>query len=238
MNPLVFATSASLSYLRSHLPPPVYDFLSGLFVNAYAVYLFVADYLPEGFIVQRIVPPLLSLLTIYFALTSAYRTALLAVRSAWFILKLSILVGIIAFFLGGSTRQGMLNALAGSGGTLGTFGDYVDSMLAPDTAARRRAQSSRKRRPPRTDQPPSIFDSFASHRAYAERTKRRQGSSEPAAGASDDPITVDQIVQQVQSAWQENGRYWWSAVGRMAGFTEPGEEERQERSRTGRTRTR
>jgi hypothetical protein len=48
---------------------------------------------------------------------------------------------------------------------------------------------------------------------------------------ADESRTLEQIYEQVQDSWTENGRRWWETVGRMAGFTDDRREEESSRRR-------
>jgi len=138
---------------------------------------------------------------------------------------------------GGNGLQQVIQGLAGRNLNVNQMGTWLDAWLSSPTSQsqtnsrrRRKAQSKRPKR--RMDSPPTIFDSFEAHRAYAERV-RAQEARDNSANDGEEGGNLEQIYEQIQDTWAENGKWWWETLGRLAGFIEDEEEE----STQGRRRT-
>jgi hypothetical protein len=240
---LAFFLKPFADYAEAHLPPALYDTLKALITGLSAVYLYISQYLPEELQLHSILPALISLITLFLAIRSAYRSTLFAIRTAWFMLKWSVVVGAIAYLFGGPQVGGALQHLVGGLGQAGRqfgfgmgpgaaydMGTWLDAWLTSPTSSPRRKTRARttrqakakSKRPLRAGQPPTVFDSFDAHKAYAERVRARarteaQERTEPAYG--EEGGNIEQIYQQVQDAWTDNGKRWWETFGRLAGFT-------------------
>jgi len=217
-------------------------------VQCYAVYLFLAEMTPASLALESILPPLLSLFAIYITLRSFYRTGKLLFRSTWFLLKWGTLIGIILwiFGAGGDFIGEAVYGPGYQGQWRGQWrvGDYLDSFLMAQgragASSRSNTRSARQKRPSRVDQPPSIFDSFQEHTAYA---NRRQKEARKAARVASQDSPIDEVLDQIRDTWTENGKELWNTFGRMAGFTEDLTDSRNTRDsqeqkvQKGRTRT-
>lgn len=136
--------------------------------------------------IQTLLPPVLSVIAIYFAMLSAYHTATSFVRTTVWLVKWGIILGVIAagtgFFAGRGAGEGIvlqdlnLNTLV-----------QLASQLLPDAnanlerAERRRAAraaGNRDARLRRGGNRPSVFDSFAEHNAWKENQQLTEDTQE------------------------------------------------------------
>jgi len=253
---LAFFLKPFADYLEAHLPPALYDTLKSVLTALSALYLYLSQYLPEGSVLQlqSVLPALISLITLFLAIRSLYRSTIFAIRTAWFFLKWGTVVGGIAWmFGGGQGLGGALQHLVGMGGRQFNnnnpnagydMGTWLDAWLTSPTSPPRRntrARSARQakaksKRPLRAgEQPPTVFDSFEAHRAYAARLREREREEAAAGGTGGGEGPLGQIYEQVQDAWVDNGKWWWETLGRVAGFMESDDED--EGQETGKRRS-
>ena len=201
-----------LSYISSCLPPPVYNALLALVVNGIA---FISALLsfgtalissrPSDWDVQKIVPPLITLLVAYLALSSAVRTATWFVRMTTWMIKWGIIAAVASvatgWIFGGG---GVVPTLVGMG--LGMLNGYEQ-----DTAGGPRSSSQHGRARPQA------WDSFDQHWEW-QLNEQQADTASPA-----------QHVQQfVADALQRSkDESWWSiARGAVQSFSDPGPSKR------------
>ncbi|KAF8473016.1 hypothetical protein DFH94DRAFT_636425 [Russula ochroleuca] len=169
------------SYISSSLPPPVYNALLTLLTHGLAFFsallglgtaLITSN--PSDWDAQKIIPPLITLLAAYLALSSAVRTATWFVRTTAWLIKW----GIIAAAVSTALAWG-----AGSGGGAivpGLIGMVSDMLKGRwQDAAAGASRSSYQRSKPR----PRAWDSFEQHREwqFEEDQRNAANSASPAA---------------------------------------------------------
>jgi len=243
-----FLQQQIIDYAESHLPPAVYDSLKTVIASGQAVYLYLYQYLPEGsgFRMESLLPGFISLIMLFLTIRSLYRSTMFAIRTAWWILKWSTIVGGVAYMFGGNQLGGGLQQIVG--GLIGrqfnnnpnmghNMADWLDEWFTSPVSQPRRKTRTRtarqakaqSRRPLQADRPPTVFDSFEAHRAYAARAQERLQTENRA--NQEGSGNLEQVYEQVQGVWAENGKKWWETVGRMAGFVDDEEDEITSQSR-------
>ncbi|KZS98384.1 hypothetical protein SISNIDRAFT_462349 [Sistotremastrum niveocremeum HHB9708] len=228
MNVPAYVSSLVLSYLRANLPPWLYDILAKAFVSIYGFILFLRDLTPEALNSQNVLPPLMTVIALYFTIMNIYRTTSFIARMMIFIGKWGAIVGLLGYLLSQVGGPNGPNALqqGGNGGAPNLLSYIFDFFLkandyeyrASGSSAGSRSKSRKKAAPKR--KPPRIYDTFDARQAYAEEQLRE---AEAGGGVIDDVIT--QISGQAQQVWKEKGKGWWEAIGKAAGFTSDEDEE-------------
>src|ERR1700677_4400962 len=130
-----------LSYISSCLPPPVYNALFALVINGLS---FISALLsfgtalissrPSDWDVQKIVPPVITLLAVYLALSSAVRTATWFVRTTTWMIKWGIITA-VASVAAGWIYGGVVPSLAGM--ALNVLNGYGEDAASGPRATRR-----------------------------------------------------------------------------------------------------
>src|SRR6266404_4915982 len=115
-----------LSYISSCLPPPIYNALLTLVAHGLA---FISALIslgtalissrPSDWDVQKIVPPLITFLAAYLALSSAVRTATWFVRTTTWLIKWGIITAAVSaattwVFVGSNGSGGIVPRVAGT----------------------------------------------------------------------------------------------------------------------------
>ncbi|CAL1708160.1 unnamed protein product [Somion occarium] len=226
-----------LDYLSDHIPPTLYSVLETLLSHSIAlvssllglVTAFITE--PSSWDTQRILPPLITLLTVYVALFSFYRTTGWMIRTAFAFVKWGTIFGLIGigagYILANANVDGEGNgvgALFAGAGLIPMMGGLILDMIngqGQDAAGGRRgsrnAQSSprtRSRTQPNSQSRPNVWDSWDRHRDW-------QYSENDQAGR-DSNMNVQQVVSEVLGAAgrvvEESG--WWEAAkGAADGLT-------------------
>ena len=136
--------------------------------------------------IQALLPPILSVIAIYFAVLSAYHTAASFVRTTVWLVKWGIILGVIAAGTGFFAGRGVGDGIALQDLNLNNL-VRLASQLLPDpnanlerTQRRRaaRAAGSKDARLRRGEQRPSVFDSFAEHNAWRENQQLTEDTQE------------------------------------------------------------
>ena len=136
--------------------------------------------------IQALLPPILSIVAIYFAMLSAYHTAASFVRTTVWLMKWGTILGFIAAGTGFFAGRGAGDGIALQDLNLNNV-VRLASQLLPDPnvnlerAKRRRearAAGSGDARLRREGQRPSVFDSFAEHDAWRENQRLTEDTQE------------------------------------------------------------
>jgi len=136
--------------------------------------------------IQALLPPVLSVIAIYFAVLSAYHTAASFVRTTVWLVKWGIILGVIAAGTGFFAGRGAGDGIALQDLNLNNL-VRLASQLVPGpnayierTERRRaaRAVGNRDARLRRGEQRPSVFDSFAEHNAWKENQQLTEDTQE------------------------------------------------------------
>lgn len=199
--------------LHDILPKYLLNVIDAIYFNVISLaerYFIVTDAsvmdLLASFNLHTLLPPLISILTIYFALISLYRTTTFFVRSTMFIMKWGILIGI-------------------SGAALG----YVADTLMPNSlgifnqGATRRS-SSRLR--------PRIWDTFEEHQRWREGLP--EGNPYTADAGKVAREMVEKFVDATQQAVNQAG--WWGKLSGLAVRTFAGDNVAEPEKRKRRTK--
>ena len=205
-----------LSYISSCLPPPVYNALLTLIVHGLA---FLSALIrlgtalissrPSDWDAQKIIPPLITLLAVYLALSSAVRTATWFVRTTTWLIKWGIITAAVsvasAWVFGGG---GLVPSLAG----------VVLDMLngrGQDAAGGPRGHQRGQARP-------QAWESFDRHWEW--QFEEEQWN---AADSTSPSQHVQQFVADVLQR-AKDGSWWSIARGAMQSFSDPRSSERNE----------
>ena len=139
-----------------------------------------------GEAIQALLPPVLSVIAIYFAVLSAYHTAASFVRTTVWLVKWGIILGVIAAGTGFFAGRGAGDGIALQDLNLNNVVRFA-SQLLPDPnanierAERRRAARAAGNRDARLrpgGHRPSVFDSFAEHDAWKENQQLTEDTQE------------------------------------------------------------
>jgi len=191
-----------LDFLEDTLPPAIYDTISTLLEylltvftslnSGFAYFLRSAGGDPSngqgGYseAIQAFLPPVLSVIAIYFAVLSVYHTAASFVRTTVWLVKWGIILGVIAAGTGFFAGRGAGDGIALQDLNLSNV-VRLASQLLPDPSAnieraeRRRAAraaGNRDARLRRAGQRPSVFDSFAEHDAWKKNQQLTEDTQE------------------------------------------------------------
>ena len=234
--PLPAVLDPVLEYVKSHLPPPLYDlllaFLSHILALLTAFVALVSPLLstnPWEWDPQTVLPPLISLLAAYLALVSLYRTTAWAIRTSMWFVKwgaiLAILMGGTGWIIGASKAV----MSPGANGVLSGIRDVVlDTINVGSATGSRRSRTRRKG----SQSPPKPWESFDRHRAWRERQQGPQETDQQ----GDALKYVADIVDAAGRA--AGGTAWWEVVKSVvdgAGKSGEGEEGKGSRTRQGKT---
>ncbi|TFK54513.1 hypothetical protein OE88DRAFT_1655219 [Heliocybe sulcata] len=205
-----------LDYISDHLPGPLYSFLETVLAHSIAlstalfslIYALVSSS-PSEWDAQKILPPIMTLLAAYLALSSLYRTTSWMVRSSLWMVKWGVVLG--AFFAGAGWVMG--NGAAGQGGITSTIGGILLDLIngqGQDAAggARRQTRSQSRQRAPR----PKPWESFDRHREW-----QYQENQDDEEGGSDVQKVVQDILGAAGTVLKEGA--WWET---LKGMMEPG----------------
>jgi hypothetical protein len=136
--------------------------------------------------IQALLPPIFSVIAIYFAIVSAYRTATSFMRTTVWLVKWGIILGIVAAGTGFFAGRGAGDGIALQDLSLNNIVRLASQLLPdpnsnPGRGERRRAAraaGNRDNRLRREGQRPSVFDSFAEHDAWRENQKLTKDTQE------------------------------------------------------------
>jgi len=188
---------AWLDALRDVLPQPILDTLDTLYyhvVNLAQRYGYFTEMsFPEvvaALHLQTILPPLISLITIYFALLSLYRTTTFFVRTTLFFVKWGALIG----FMGVGLRCIMT----------GAFPEPLNSLFKPYGNARPK--------PARRGPKPRAWDSFEEHRRWREGKQDESPFAAEAGKVAQD--VANKIVDTARRAAGQDG--WLGTISGLA----------------------
>ncbi|KAG5646267.1 hypothetical protein DXG03_003863 [Asterophora parasitica] len=220
-----------LTYLADTLPPPLYSFLINaashcltLLTALFNLATALAQSNPLEWDTQKLLPPLITLFTAYFALVSFYRSTTWMIRTSVFFVKWGAIFGT---FIGGA---GWVIANAnGNGAALGDYGvisglgslilDFINGNgqnAAGGTRSRSRTQRARARSSTEKRKP-KPWDTFERHRDW--QYQENHGDKEGA----DAQQVISNIIGTAGRVVKESG--WWSIVrGVVEGGAQAGEE--------------
>ena len=184
--PLLDFLNPLFSYISSCLPPPVYNALLTLLTHGLAFFsallglgtaLITTN--PSDWDAQRIIPPLITLLAAYFALTSAVRTATWFVRTTAWLIKWGIITvavsAALAWCLGTGSGGGAIVP-----GLIGMVSDMLNGRWQDAAAgASAASRSSYQRSKPR----PRPWDSFEQHREWQFEEDQRNAANSASSAA-------------------------------------------------------
>lgn len=169
---------AFLDPLLAGLPDPIYQitvtFLSHSIALVGAVYNIASSLISSnnsGWDIQKLLPPIITLLAAYLALHSIYRTTTWMFRLTFWFIKWGGLFGIImagaGWFFGSNSLSSIVNT-----GTISTVGSILWGLVNDPEAARPRPSrpntrsQTRNRQASRAGERPSVWDSFDRHREW------------------------------------------------------------------------
>ncbi len=205
-----------LSYISSCLPPPIYNALLTLVAHGLA---FISALIslgtalissrPSDWDVQKIVPPLITFLAAYLALSSAVRTATWFVRTTTWLIKWGIITAAVSaattwVFVGSNGSGGIVPRVAGT---------VLDMLYGQGQDATRATRQRGRARP----QP---WESFNQHQEWQFEEQQWNAA---------DATSPSQHVQQfVADALQRarDGNWWTIARGALQSFSDPRSSER------------
>jgi len=136
--------------------------------------------------IQALLPPILSVIAIYFAVLSAYHTAASFVRTTVWLVKWGIILGVIAIGTGFFAGRGAGDGIALQDLNLNNLVRLASQLLPDPNANLERAEhrraarvaGNRDARLRRGEQRPSVFDSFAKHNAWRENQQLTEDTQE------------------------------------------------------------
>ncbi|KAF8518756.1 hypothetical protein JB92DRAFT_2901557 [Gautieria morchelliformis] len=192
-----FARRYWVSNLHDILPTFLLDVLDAIYLNALALaerYSSFSDAsltdMVAAFNLQTLLPPLISILTIYFALLSLYRTTTFFVRSTVFLVKWGALIGVTGAALG-----------------------YVANTLMPNSLGIFN-QGGTRRKPSRSARP-RVWDTFEEHQRWREG-QREENPYVVDAGKTAREM-VEKLVDATQQMANQGG--WWGTLSGLAAKT-------------------
>lgn len=230
-----------LDYLSNNLPRPLYTLLVKLLSHSIAALsaLFqlsnsLLTNAPEDWNAQNILPPIITILAAYLAISSFYRTTSWLLRISFWFMKWGALFGIfiggVGYLLGNANGNGLEN----QGGILGLGGLFGTLLEDPRQRKSYQAASSRNKKP--NAKRPKAWESFDHHNnRQHQEDANNQGNKH-----------VEEIISQiVDTAGGLVGGAWWEALKTFArdAIAKPNEDGSTTRSRTsekskGKTRSR
>ncbi|KAF5321398.1 hypothetical protein D9619_001377 [Psilocybe cf. subviscida] len=209
-----------LDYLSDKLPPPLYAVLVKVLSHTFAAITSLATICstfltnhPQDWDVQRLLPPILTLVVAYLALASLYRTTTWLIRLTFWFMKWGTLLGIffggVGYFLGNGGGNGVGNYGGGGQGIGGLFATLLEDPRRPA-----KSRTSKTRPSKNKGKKPSAWDTFDRHRDW-----KNQGEQ--------DDIVTDDPVQKVLSAITNTagnvlGGNWWEVAKGLAGAGDAG----------------
>lgn len=208
-----------LSYISSCFPPPVYNALLTLVAHGLA---FLSALIslgtalissrPSDWDAQKIVPPLITLLAAYLALSSAVRTATWFVRMTTWLIKWGIITAAVSaaaawVFVGGNGGGGVVPSLVGM---------VLDMLNGQGKDAAGGPRGSRQGGRAR----PQAYESFDQHWEW--QFEEQQWN------AADTTAPSQHVQQFVADALQRarDGTWWSIARGALQSFSDPRSSER------------
>jgi len=217
-----------LDFLYSKLPPHAYDIIENLLTHGYTlisslislVYTLISSATSSGsWDVEKIIPPLITLLAAYLALVSFYRTAGWMIRTMFAFVKwgfiLTTLGTAAGYFLananvGGAEGGNGLGALGMGGfGLLSTLGGLVSEFMngqgSQSTSRSSRAKSPQKQSKSKTR--PKAYESWDKHRQWQYNENEQ---NQPNNAFADAQRVIGDILGNAGRVAQESG--WWDAA--------------------------
>jgi hypothetical protein len=180
-----------LDYLSTNLPGPLYSLLVKLLSHTFAAlsaFINLCNSLlanaPESWNAQAILPPIITILTAYLALSSFYRTSSWMLRTTFWFMKWGTLFGIFIGGVGFLLGNGGGNAIGNQGGIPGLGGLFAS--LLDDPRRTTNTRSSRSRSKNIKTKRPKPWESFARHKEW-QYQEGREGDN------------ANQQVQQIMS---------------------------------------
>lgn len=169
---------------------PIYSNLASLAAKCYSVTDASVMDVFASFNLQTLLPPVISILTIYFALVSLYHTTTFFVRSTVFLLKWGTLIGVSAAALG-----------------------YVANMFRPNSFDI--FNQGEARRPPFRSARPRVWDTFEEHRRWRENQREENPYAADAGRITRE--TVEKFIDATQQMANQAG--WWGTLSEFAAKT-------------------
>lgn len=195
MSPTDFARHW-VSILRIILPKYLLDGLDAIYLNTLLLserFPSLADVSPIGIVsslrLQTLLPPLICILTIYFALVSIYRTTTFFLRSTVFLVKWGVMIGVTGAALGYIANAFMPNSL-------GLF-----------------SQSNTRRNPSRSR--PRVWDTFDEHQRW--RESQREDNPYAADAGKVARGMVEKFIDATEQVANQAG--WWGTLSGLAANT-------------------
>jgi hypothetical protein len=199
-----------LEYLRSTLPPPIYNLLLTFLAHSLALLTaFTALFSsllstnPWQWDAQTVLPPLISLLAAYLALVSVYRTTTWAIRtSVWFV-KWAAIVAVLMGGAGWIVNASNALMSPGAAGLIPGLRDMVMDMVnGQGRGSTGRSRRSRTNRKAPQQSRPKPWDSFERHQEWREQQ-----------GADQQGDALKYVADVVDAASRAvGGSAWWQVV--------------------------
>ncbi|RDB25305.1 hypothetical protein Hypma_008054 [Hypsizygus marmoreus] len=201
-----------VSYLADTLPPPLYTFLINflshclaLLAALYSLVISLASTHPLEWDAQSILPPIITVLAAYLALSSFYRTTSWMLRTTLWFVKWGTILGALTagagWYMGSANENGV-----GGYGVIPTLGNFVLDMINGQGqnaagGSRSRSQKQRYRASPERKKP-KPWDSFERHREW------QYQETEGRVGNADAQTIINDIMGAASSAVKDS--WWWS----------------------------
>lgn len=231
----------ALNYLFEVLPPPLYSFVvqalsHTLTLGTALITLFgsVFGVNPLEWNAQTILPPLISLLIAYLALSSLYRTTSWFFRMGIFFMKWGTIFG--ALVAGVGWVMGRSSSFTGQGVVAGIGSLLWDIINGPAQNAVRSQSRTSTRQRINTGKQPKPWNSFKQHKTW-----RKQKATSQAEG--DVQKIVQNILGAADNVLKDNG--WWGVakqfvedVGNGGAKPDPKAGERTRREKKSNSRSR
>ncbi|KAI0340464.1 hypothetical protein BDW22DRAFT_1360448 [Trametopsis cervina] len=236
-----------LDYLFSVLPTNVYDTIELVTTQGYhalsSIFSLVRTLASEAWDIEKILPPLITLLAAYLALVSFYRTSAWMIRTAFAFVKW----GFILTTLGTAAGYFLANANVGgaeAGRGLGNWGlastiggllsEYMNGPQAAPKGTRPSTRSSSSSKKSKTKARPKAYDSWDKQRQWQYSEAQEEGQSSPIAEAQ--KAISDMLGKAGRVALQSG---WWEAaqdagqkvLSQMGGDSSDGERQETRRKR-------
>jgi len=217
-----------LDYISNILPPPLYSilltFLSHSLALATSLFSLVISLIsskPWEWDAQTVIPPLITILAAYLALTSIYRSTTWMIRTSFWFLKwgsiFAALLGGAGYYMGmgGGNGNGIMGLMGvpGAGGIVTGLGGMLLDMIngqgqnAAGGSRGSRSQASRSRktktgsasssRNQKPKEKPKPWDSFEAHRDWQYQQD----------AAAEDGNDVQKVLGDILGAVKDSG--WW-----------------------------
>ncbi|KAF9529269.1 hypothetical protein CPB83DRAFT_852972 [Crepidotus variabilis] len=192
-----------LDRLAESLPPSVYEVAVGLLSHSFAAITAIvrlcASFLnrnPSEWTAEALLPPIITILAAYLALSSMYRTASWAIRLTFFFVKWGSLIGIIMAFAGYIAANGGAAVGNQQAGLNQALGGLFSSLLGGETSPQRKRQSRPK---------------YPSKQGKAKAQSQGWQYQEQGTG-SGNPEAQQLMDSIVDAAGKVMGGDWWGAV--------------------------